>query len=271
MTKPTTALLTALLLTCLAGTAGAGGKLDRRINTATEVLQQISAIPEQGIPPSLLANAYGVAVIPNVIKAGFMVGGSYGKGVLVVRRPDGRWSNPSFITLGAGSFGFQIGAQSSDIVLVFKTRRSVDDIARGKLTLGGDAAVAAGPVGRYTKASTDLMLKAEIYSYSRTRGFFGGISLEGAWIGMDKKSNYVYYETGQGGAVNILADEHIPTPANARRFIEVLAAVAPKFKWNEAPGSRTAAAPAAASEPPATKTKTFAIDDAPPATDDLLY
>jgi len=153
----------------------------------------MSQMPEKGIPPSLLSNAYAVAVIPSVIKAGFILGGSYGKGVLVVRQSDGRWSNPAFISLGAGSFGWQVGAQSSDIVLVFKNRKGVDNIANGKLTLGGDANVAAGPVGRHTSAATDGRLNAEIYSYARNRGLFAGISLEGAWLRMDNKSNFAFY------------------------------------------------------------------------------
>ena len=124
--------LTGLLLAISMGSALAASSLDRRVDAATEVLEQMSRIPEQSIPPSLLRNAFAVAVIPSVIKAGFVVGGSYGKGVLVVRRPNGRWSNPSFITLGAGSLGWQIGAQSSDIILVFKTRKGVENIAKGK-------------------------------------------------------------------------------------------------------------------------------------------
>ena len=224
-------LITVLLATSMSS-AMAASSLDRRVDAATEVLEQISRIPEQAIPPTLLNNAYAVAVIPSVIKAGFIIGASYGKGVLVVRRPDGRWSNPSFITLGAGSLGWQAGAQSSDIILVFKTRKGVTNIENGKLTLGGDANVAAGPVGRHTRAATDWRLKAEIYSYSRNRGLFAGISLEGAYISMDEKANYAYYQSGQGTAKNILSDDHIPTPIHAKRFIETLAARAPALNWS---------------------------------------
>jgi lipid-binding SYLF domain-containing protein len=271
MTRSTTALI-AVLMTCFMSQATAANKLERRVDSATEVLQQLTRIPERGIPPSLLKNAYGIAVIPNTIKAGFMFGGSFGRGLLSVRKPDGHWSNPSFVSIGAGSFGFQIGAQSSDIILVFKTRRSVENIANGKLTLGGDASVAAGPVGRYTRASTDLRLQAEIYSYSRTRGLFGGVSLEGAWINMDRKSNFAYYESGQGTAANILNDEHIPTPAHARRFLEVLGDATPGLSWST-DATRTAAvsepaSPAAAAGP--SGAKTFSIEDAPPANSDSI-
>ena len=129
-------------------TAQAAEDLDRRVQTATWVLQDLQKIPEQAIPPNLLNSAYAVAVLPNVLKGGFIVGGSYGKGVLLVRQSDGAWSNPSFITLTNLGIGFQSGAQGADLVLVFKTRRGVDNIARGKFTLGGSASASAGPVGR---------------------------------------------------------------------------------------------------------------------------
>lgn len=262
-------LITVLLITSVSS-AMAAASLDRRVDAATGVLEQISRIPEQSIPPSLLNNAYAVAVIPSVIKAGFVIGGSYGKGVLVVRRPNGRWSNPSFITLGAGSVGWQAGAQSSDIILVFKTRKSVDDIEKGRLTLGGDANVAAGPVGRHTRAATDWRLKAEIYSYSRNRGLFAGISLEGAYIGMDHKANYAYYQSGQGTAKNILRDDHIPTPVHAKRFIETLAARAPALNWS-ADGKRTASSNAAPPSAESSGAKTYAIDEAPAPQGETIF
>jgi lipid-binding SYLF domain-containing protein len=262
-------LITVLLATSLSS-AMAASSLDRRVDAATEVLEQLSRIPEQSIPPSLLRNAYAVAVIPGVIKAGFIIGGSYGKGVLVVRRPNGRWSNPSFITLGAGSLGWQAGAQSSDIILVFKSRKGVENIAKGKLTLGGDANVAAGPVGRHARAATDLRLKAEIYSYSRNRGLFAGISLEGAYISMDQKANYAYYQSGQGTAKNILSDDHIPTPIHAKRFIETLAAQAPALNWSP-DSKRTASSTAAQSNVESTGAKTYAIDEAPAPQGDTIF
>jgi lipid-binding SYLF domain-containing protein len=271
MTRPLIFLLSLIIAGSMA-TAGAATKLDRKVAAATEVIEQLSRIPEQGIPPSLLNSAYAVAVVPNVIEAGFVFGGSYGEGILVVRRPDGRWSNPTFIHMGSGSFGWQIGAQSSDIILVFKTRRGVDNIERGKLTLGGDIAVAAGPVGRQASASTDLLLKAEIYSYSRSRGLFGGISLQGSVIRIDNKANYAYYQDGQGSAARILADDHIPTPVQARKFIETLSARAPRLEWQEQ--SKSAAisrTPAKARPQPASETRTFSIDEAPDAGSDAIF
>ena len=263
LTATTTIFLATFLLVTSMSTASAAAKLDKRVDSATDVLDRFTRIPEQGIPPKLLQNAYGIAVIPNLIKAGFGFGGSYGSGILVVRQPNGRWSNPSFVKMGAGSLGLQIGAQSSDIILVFKNRRGVDNIAKGKVRLGGDASVAAGPVGRYTSASTDGQLKAEIYSYSRNRGLFAGVSLEGAWISMDERANDAFYQDGQEtSAAQILSDSHIPTPARARRFLEVLTAKAPALEW-QPENSRQADSGAVRNSSQPAGAKVYAIDEAP--------
>jgi lipid-binding SYLF domain-containing protein len=263
LTATTTIILATVLLVTFMNPALGASKLDKRVDSATDVLDQFTRIPEQGIPPKLLKNAYAIAVVPNLIKAGFVFGGSYGTGILVVRQPNGRWSNPSFIRMGAGSLGWQIGAQSSDIILVFKNERGVQGIANGKVRLGGDAAAAAGPVGRYTSASTDGKLKAEIYSYARNRGLFAGISLEGAWIGMDEKANQAFYQDGQGtSAAQILSDSHIPTPARARRFLEVLTAKAPALEW-QPENSRQADSGATPYSDEPTGAKIYAIDEAP--------
>lgn len=165
-----------------------------KIGDAAAVLKEIMAVPEKGIPPALLSDAHGVAIIPGVIKVGFIIGGRYGTGVLLVRDKDGKWSSPSFISLAGGGIGWQIGAQSTDIILVFKSRQSIEGIRKGKFTLGADAAVAAGPVGRSMEAATDVKLKAEVYSYSRSRGLFAGISLEGAALQIDHEANAAFYK-----------------------------------------------------------------------------
>jgi len=136
-----------VLISFVWGAADAGSKEATKVDAATEVLTEIMSIPEKGIPPSLLHNAYGIAVIPSVIKASLVVGGRYGTGILVVRSKEGIWSNPCFVSLAGGSVGYQIGAQSTDVILVFKSSKSIDGIIRGKFTLGADAAIAAGPVG----------------------------------------------------------------------------------------------------------------------------
>jgi len=167
-----------------------------RVEDAIDVFKQVHAIPEQRIPGWLLKDAEGIAIIPGVIKAGFVVGGRRGKGVLSVRSDQGSWSNPSFITLTGGSIGFQAGVQSTDVILVFKTRRSIEGIVNGKFTLGADASVAAGPVGRQANAATDVKLKAEIYAYSRSRGLFAGVSLDGSALRIHHKANEEVYGKG---------------------------------------------------------------------------
>jgi lipid-binding SYLF domain-containing protein len=199
---------------------------EQRMLSATEVIQEFTNIPEQAIPHKIMNNAYGIAVLPSVIKIGFGIAGSFGKGVLTVRQEDGTWSNPTYIKMGGGSIGWQIGAQSTDLVMVFKDRRSIDNIVNGKLTLGGNASAAAGPVGRQTSASTDERLTAEIYSYSRNRGLFAGISLDGSWLGMDHRANSEFYGNGMTPR-QILDGGSMPTPLAAQTFMEILAATAP--------------------------------------------
>ena len=191
------ALATSLLVLAAAIPSAQAGTVENdRADEATHVLVEILRIPEDRIPDKLLAEAQAIAVIPNVIKAGFGVGGRRGRGLIAVRGRDGTWSNPSFITLTGGSFGFQAGVQSADVILVFRTKRGVDSIVGGKFTLGADASVAAGPVGRSAQASTDERLKAEILSYSRARGLFAGVALDGTRLAIDNKSNQRVYGDG---------------------------------------------------------------------------
>ncbi len=152
------------------------------IERATEVLSQLDKIPAKGIPPKLLAEAKGIAIIPRVIKAGFIFGGRGGHGLVMTRNDKQEWSDPTFVDIGGASVGFQAGVQSTDVVLVFYKKDTLKKIlaGNGKLTLGADAAIAAGPLGRQAAAATDGKLQAEIYSYSRSRGLFAGVSLDGA-------------------------------------------------------------------------------------------
>ena len=183
-----------LLATLFAGLPAVAGPIeDQRANDASRVLGEILRIPEDSIPARLLEEAQAIAVIPNVVKAGFVFGGRRGRGLISIRSKDGTWSSPSFITLTGGSVGFQAGVQSADVILVFRTRGGVDSIVNGKFTLGGDASVAAGPVGRSAQASTDEQLKAAIYSYSRARGLFAGVSLDGTRLAIDNHSNAAVY------------------------------------------------------------------------------
>jgi lipid-binding SYLF domain-containing protein len=163
-----------------------------KIENSIDVMKQLSSIPEKTIPPALLAKAQGIAIIPGVIRAGFILGGRYGQGVLLLHE-NGVWSDPVFITLTGGSIGWQIGVESVDVILVFKTRRSVEGILRGKFTLGADAGVAAGPVGREAAAATDVQLKAEVYSYSRSRGLFAGLAIQGSSLLVDDEAVAGFY------------------------------------------------------------------------------
>jgi len=181
--------LTALLALLLPLSAHAQQRETDRANNAVRVLSEVLDIPEESIPERLLSEAEAVAVLPDVVKAGLVFGGRGGKGLISVRSSDGTWSNPSYITLAGGSFGFQAGVQAADVVLVFRTRRGVDNIVNGKFTLGADASIAAGPIGRSAQASTDGRLEAEIYSYSRARGLFAGVALDGAVIAIDNRAN----------------------------------------------------------------------------------
>ena len=186
----------AFVLLC-ARPAPAGTRESETLETACEVLDAFVAIPLKGIPPALLRDAQGIAIIPNVIKAGFVLGGRHGHGVVLARDPAGIWSKPVFVTITGGGVGWQVGIQSTDVILVFKTRNSVDKMLKGqgKMTLGADVAVAAGPLGRQAEAGTDGGLNAEIFSYSRSRGLFLGLSLEGAALLADTGATDAYYRT----------------------------------------------------------------------------
>jgi len=217
-------LLTILISTLVVSPASAATKEERRVTDATDVIDQLLRIPEQSIPPALLSRAYAVAVVPHVFKIGFGFGARRGKGILVVRQDDNSWSNPAFITITGGSFGFQIGAQSTDLILVFKTRKGVDGITNGKFTLGADASIAAGPVGRQTSVSTDITFKSEVYSYSRSRGLFAGIALDGAGVTMDRQANAAFYGSAEMSPEQIFASSANSAPPIANQFVQVLTA-----------------------------------------------
>lgn len=188
-------------------------KETERLQTSMHVLRAIMRIPEKSIPPVLLRRAEAIAIIPSVYKAGFIVGGSFGRGVISIRDREGHWGNPFFITLASGSLGWQIGAESTDVVLVFKSRGKAEEIKKGKFTLGGDASVAAGPVGRQATAATGIKLQSEVYSYSRSRGLFAGVSLQGAVVEPDSEATREYYGVSMDKVESL---RHVP--AGAREF-----------------------------------------------------
>jgi hypothetical protein len=165
----------------------------------------------------MMADAQGIAILPNVIKGGFVVGARHGKGVLLVRDENGSWQTPTFISLTGGNIGWQVGLQATDLILVFRTRQSVQGILNGKLTIGADAAAAAGPVGRQAAAATDGRLKAEIYSYSRSRGLFAGVSIDGSVLKVDQFANATYYRSPNSG-------QPATVPASALQLLDQVAA-----------------------------------------------
>jgi SH3 domain-containing YSC84-like protein 1 len=167
-------------------------KQQEKIVASTKVLKDFSEMKES-IPKKLFEITEGIIVIPKLINAGFVLAGKRGKGVAMVKLSDDTWSDPVFVTITGGSLGFQAGVQSVDLVLIFKDNETLENIGKGSFTLGGDISVTAGPVGRNSTASTDYKLEAEVYSYSRSKGLFAGISLSGSAIDVDEKSNEAFY------------------------------------------------------------------------------
>lgn len=249
-------VLTALMF---ALPATAATKQESRVADSTDVIDQFLRIPEQSIPPSLLARAYAVAVIPAVVKVGFGIGARRGKGVLVIRQEDNSWSNPAFVTLTGGSLGWQIGAQSTDIIFVFKSRKGVEGIENGKVTLGANAAIAAGPVGRQSEVATDATFKAEIYSYSRNRGLFAGVAFEGAGLTMDRKSNAAYYGSSSVTPEQIFESSANSAPASANNFVQVLTAQTRRLPTQ--PGMDIGTSTADNSPEAKSKVRTYGIGD----------
>lgn len=196
MTRPLALAVTLLAVAPLAAqvpTPPGPSDEQRILIEATTVFDEMLNIPGQGIPKAMLEGAEGVAIIPRVVKGGFIVGARYGRGVVVTRDRQGVWHAPIFLSITGGNIGWQAGVQSTDLVLIYRTQRSIDSLLAGKLTLGADAAAAAGPVGRQAAAATDSTFTSEIYSYSRSRGLFAGVSLDGSVLKIDQPATTVYY------------------------------------------------------------------------------
>jgi lipid-binding SYLF domain-containing protein len=258
--------LAAVLSLAAQGTALAQSKEEDKLQDAADVLDELRGQPDQRVPEQLLQRAYGVAVIPEVIKGAFFVGARYGTGVLSVRDSHGRFSNPVFVKITGGSFGAQFGAQATDIVLVFTTRRGVEGIADGKLTLGAGASVAAGPVGRQAEAAAST--NAEVYAYSRARGLFAGVALDGTALTIDAKANRAFYHRDNVLPSDITSGAAPTTSENARRFLAALARSTGDAA-DKAVAPRDPAAPAAPAAPPGPhpaggEVQTFPMEDPAP-------
>lgn len=236
---------------------------EARLLVATEVLDQLRDQRDQVIPERLLQRAYGIAVIPDVTKVAFVVGGRRGSGVMVVRDSKGRFTSPVFINLTGGSVGWQIGAQSTDIVLVFTSQRGIEGIADGKLTLGAGASVAAGPVGRSGEAAAGV--NAEVFSYSRNRGLFAGVALDGTALTMDNKANATFYAKRGVLASEIMAGTVSKNSENVRRFLRAIATSTGETATSPANTDSAASPGASPQAPPAgTGVRTFPMEDQAP-------
>jgi len=214
------AAVAALTLTLLPRLAFAQQVETDRVTEAARVLEEILSAPDKGVPEAIIEKARAVVVIPSTVKGALLIGAQRGKGVMSVKSASG-WSAPAFVTLTGGSVGLQIGGQATDIVLVVVNERGIDNLAQNTFKIGGDASVAAGPVGREAAASTDYKLQAEILSYSRSRGLFAGVSLAGSTIRADRDANEKIYGVGYS-TKNIVVERKVePTPA-AEAWLKVL-------------------------------------------------
>ena len=201
--------------------ASSRGDLVNRLSAASDVITQIESIPAKSIPMSIMANATCVAVVPAYKKAAFIVGGTYGQGVVTCRTPSGKWSAPAFIQMAGGSFGFQIGGQSTDLVLIAVNKKGMQDLLQSKFKIGGDAAASAGPVGRNAAAATNLTMKSELLTYSRSQGLFAGIDLNGAVVNQNTNDTRTFY--GHDIPFTTILGGDIATPAAARPFVATVA------------------------------------------------
>jgi lipid-binding SYLF domain-containing protein len=194
-----------LLLLLVVESTWAGSQEAKTLESAAAVVKTLSSHRVWGIPRSLFRRAAGVAIVPNVCKGGLVIDVRAGRGVVLIRALDGTWSNPVFVSLKGGGVGGQAGIETTDLVLVFMTRKSLERALNGKLALGGDLTVAVGPVGEEAAAAADARLKADIYSYSQSRGLYAGFSLDGAQLRVKTKANEKFYDLQRGGVEQVLA------------------------------------------------------------------
>ncbi len=213
-----TVLLLALILFTI--NTQAQDKQQQKLDASVRVIQEFGKLRES-IPKQLLQKTEGIIIIPGLINVGFVIGGKRGKGIAMVKNDNGTWSNPVFLTMTGGSLGFQAGIQSVDLVLVFLNKTSLLDIGKSSFTLGGDISVAAGPVGRTSSAGTDYKLESEVYSYSRSRGLFAGISVSGSSLDIDQKANDSFYGD-EDDAATLFANKKASTVPTVKTLKQTL-------------------------------------------------
>jgi len=259
-------VIAALLLFSLASWANASERRDAdvdRIHTASIVLNQIMSAPDRAIPDSIMSGAKCIAIMPSMLKAGFVFGANYGKGVATCRTETG-WSAPAFFKLTGGSFGFQAGGQASDLVLIIRTDDGMQHLLQSKFKLGADASAAAGPVGRDAQAMTDLTLRAQVLTYSRSRGLFLGVSLSGGVINQDQADTQAFY--GKDWTYFSVLNGKVPPPEESKVLLNMVEKYAPTPKPSIVPTPAPAPAPAATAtpnSPPTTQSAELAQPAAP--------
>ncbi len=224
-----------LLLVVFAGILSWAGEqkkdVTERLQMASDVLSQMSAAPDKGIPEEVLASAKCIAVVPHLVKGGFIFGGKHGRGVATCRTEDG-WSAPAFISVGGGSAGLQIGVEGVDLIMLIMNDRGMEQLLSSKFQISGEGSAAAGPVGRHASAGTDWKMDTQMLTYSRSKGVFGGLTLEGAVVQQDSDSTISVY--GKDVTFQSVLKGKVPTPEIAREFMKAVAVAAHKAKVEEA-------------------------------------
>jgi len=217
-----------LLVSSGAWADGDGSKQRKILRTSQMVLDEIQKSPDQNIPMTLISKAKAIIIFPTMFKAGFFVGARYGNGIASVRSSElGEWGPPAFFYTTGGSLGFQFGAEAVDLVLLVMSQRGIEGLLNEKFTLGGDIAISAGPVGRHAEASADVLMQGEIYSYSRSKGIFTGISLKGTIIASDSDANLAYYGHPYTSKEILLTGQVRKVPESGKQFIKIFNHLAP--------------------------------------------
>ena len=212
----------------VSGTWADGSKQRKILRTSQLILEEIQKSPDQQIPMNLISKAKAIIVFPTMLKAGFFVGARYGKGIAAVRTEEtGEWGPPTFLYTTGGSFGFQFGMEAVDLILLVMSKRGLEGLLSEQFTLGGDIAISAGPLGRHAEASADVFMQGEIYSYSRSKGLFGGVSLKGTIITTDSDANLAYYGHPYTSEEILLTKQVLKIPESGNQFIEIFNHLAP--------------------------------------------
>lgn len=227
-------VIVCLLLGCLGSFAGAGEQkkdVSDRLQMATEVLSQMTSAPDKGIPEEVLDSAKCIAVVPHLVKGGFILGGKHGRGMATCRTADG-WSAPAFISVGGGSAGLQIGVEGVDLIMLIMNEKGMQQLLSSKFQISGEGSAAAGPVGRHASAGTDWKMDTQMLTYSRSKGIFAGLTLEGAVVQQDSDSTISVY--GKDVTFQSVLKGKVPTPEVALEFMKAVGTAAHKAKVEEA-------------------------------------